>query len=224
MNLKKVSLKNSDWDLYYVEGEVTADDVTVTEELEQVSESEHHTSISSKIELRLDPEIVEILKLESMWRSETVGMRRIVQHDSCKSKTDRAIKTMKTKHKNACANKLTEEEVQRETDWLVDMANREIERLRTKFVETTASVMRATDGWTFDRQPEIDAIQREIAELEAVIEVKEKTKKAIIASEMTEWITGELDDAELRQEIVEKTGFGKSKAPLGRKKKLRRTS
>jgi len=229
MNLKKVSLRQCAWDLFYVEGEVTAADVKIVRDMEKVSRYESafkdgaiENYVTSKVEVVLDPEIVSMLDLHSVWREETPGLRRLVQHDRCKSDDPSKVKAMMTKHRAMCESKFSEEAVQRQIDWLVEAANRDIARMKDKFRDTVSQIMGADDGWTFDSQDRIDEIQREIDELEAVISVKEKARNAIIAKEMEEWLEGELDDKELRVEIMERAGFGKDHVAAGRRKRLRR--
>lgn len=217
MTIKRFELEG--WETGYLEGEVTTDDVIVMkpETSENIPEENewgsYYANMTTTIVIRLKDELVDIIRpgdTPKNYESRQDGIRtafrtRLQAFTPCHTKSERAIKRMKTQHKKDCEMSLSQRRIDDEVERIVRNANWEIKDSKQKFVTTISGSMKNVESW--DNKDRLDELATVRKELSLKIREAEEEMKSLMKQEIEEWLTEEKCDKELRDEILKQARF-----------------
>jgi hypothetical protein len=215
MSVRKFELGDN-WDVSYLEGEVTPADVIIEEPQEHFIEPTDDYpcgSLTTTVTIRLKDELRDLIYGEDRKpdynESEHVaggdGFRRLYAFTPVRQNTQRAIKSMRTRHKKECKRAFRDGVVQDEINRVVHNTNWKIKDSRDRFVLILASNMGQVESW--DNKPRLDELGTVREELKKKIKEIENEMRALMRSEINEWLTEKGCDEELKQSILEKAKF-----------------
>ena len=210
MSVKKIKVGN----LEYLEGEVTLDDVQVSEveTTEKITDGEHYcrSNITSKIMITIKDEIRDLLYARKVERGECMyggnGEAKAVVYNSIKSNKEPAIKRMRTEHKRDCEKGLSQAVIDRESERIVKNANWEIRSSRETFIEKLSRSFGGEVEW--DNEEKLDELDDMREELREKIRELEKEMVEIMTRETKEWLEKNVPDSDMHEAILSKIHFG----------------
>ena len=199
------------WNKHYFTGEVTEEDILIGEpEMKKRidRESSSHNVVESTLRIELKPELRELLGYTTERRSSydpVPGIIDIRASASCEKNTDRAIKAMRTRHRSECEAEFSPEQIDKVVKRLVNGANRTIAMSREDFVYHLSINMEGVENW--DSKNTLEELADKRRRLQDQINGIESSMKALMRTEIDEWMKKKGVDEELRDQIVEQAKF-----------------
>ncbi len=206
-----------EWKITHFTGVVTEEDVIIGEiETQEYLGGDYGSRITSTQVIELKKELIDILgypekakypRISDRGAScETAG-KWTIRETSAGSNTDRAIKTMRTKHRNKCKKTFTQEVIDELVKRIVSYANRDIKESKRKFIRTVSSSMSNIENDSWDHKDELEELASKRAALQAQVASLESEMKGIMKGEINEWLTKSECDELIKDDILKRSRF-----------------
>ena len=198
------------WKSTYFSGQVTTDDVEVSEPDTRESNGSRAMYIESTVVIRLKEEIRQALEYtDKPVRSydPVPGITKIVVSDRIEKITTSNIKAMRTKHANKCEEAFTPEEIEKRVNSLVRLANQVIDNSRDDFQRRIASNLENVKDDAWDNSEKIKELVEERSKLQAQISGINANIRTMLDEEVRGWLDGKGCDPEIRDVIVSNASY-----------------